>query len=107
MDEPKEPRATPDFSKSFSGLSSKKSGTIFPVSSSRFISHTTPAMVSWLIRHSGGAIKTERQAHTILLVISFICLALTFYLMRGVLGYSQVTPPGEIQPPNLDFPAIN
>lgn len=54
----------------------------------------TPKMVSWVFKHSGGTLKTERQAAYVLLVLAcFIGLSAVFLLIKGIRGpYTQSGP---------------
>lgn len=40
-----------------------------------------PKMVSWVFRHSGGALKTERQAGYLLLFISGVIVLASMYIV--------------------------
>jgi len=53
------------------------------------LSPETPKMVGKLIKYSGGAIKSQRQAEIILLGFVIIAMGISFYLFFGGGGGSQ------------------
>lgn len=53
-----------------------------------------PKMIAWVLRHSGGILKTERQAAYVLLILAcFVGLTAVFLLIKGIRGpYTQRGP---------------
>lgn len=62
----------------------------------------TPKMIVWVLRHSGGAIKTERHAAYALLAVACIIGAVSVFLFfRGIRGPYTERGPG-LTPKELD-----
>ena len=51
---------------------------------------TTPKIIGWVTKYSGGVIKGERQAEYVLLGLAILMFAVSFYLFFG--GIKKAVP---------------
>lgn len=58
---------------------------------------TTPKMVEWIIRYSGGAIKDEKQANYVLIGFVVVAIVISIFLVFGGGGSKAKfeAPPGQ------------
>ncbi len=54
-----------------------------------------------LMNHSKGAIKTEKQANSVLVFFIIICLMVATFLFSRMSSYSEEVPPAFINKPHL------
>jgi predicted PurR-regulated permease PerM len=66
---------------------------------STYVSPTAPKIIQWLIKHSGGLIKNEKQALYVLLEFIVFVVIISFFLIFSVTSENQkvknFTPPAE------------
>ena len=58
--------------------------------SKRSFQTKTPKMVQWVINHSGGRVKDERQANCVLLGFVVVMVVITLFLIFGGNNSSQI-----------------
>lgn len=63
----------------------------------------TRGMGSWLMRHSGGILKTEEQAQYVLGLIAVIAIAISAHFFTSI-GDEVYVPPGALENPEYGLP---
>ncbi|PIS17481.1 MAG: hypothetical protein COT59_00480 [Candidatus Nealsonbacteria bacterium CG09_land_8_20_14_0_10_42_14] len=59
-----------------------------------YVSSTTPKIIRWLIKYSGGLIKNERQAFYVILGFIVLAIIVSIFLFSGRGGEQEIfTPP--------------
>lgn len=64
----------------------KEEKSVLSVPATRGNELRTPKMVAWVLRHSGGVIKTERHAAYVLLGLACIIGLISIFLFVGSIG---------------------
>ena len=66
-----------------------------------YVSPTAPAIVRWLIKRSGGLIKTEKQATFVIFAFIILAILISLFLVFG--GGGQRSPEETFAPPAEEF----
>ena len=63
----------------------------------------TPKIIRWLIKHSGGLIKNEKQAAYLLFAITILAILISIFLFFDILSGPKI-PPGALEQPEYGLP---
>lgn len=68
-------------------------------SSRAYVSSTTPKIIQWLIKYSGGLIKNEKQASYFLLGFIVLAVIISIFLIFGIGGSGEKEDLENFSPP--------